>query len=295
MITLNCLSDYKSNKKSAVTIGKYDGVHKAHQMLINKTVEYAKINGLQSVVCSFDFSSTGILTWKEKEEMLESMGVDILIRCPFDTDLITTPAEKFIEDLLETKLGTSFLCIGYDFRFGYGRTGDENMLRDKGHFELEVLPKQYEGDSVISSTSVRAYLDEGRVDEASKMLGYEYFMTGTVVHGRQLGRTIGVPTANIIPDRDKYLPLYGVYTSKTIFDNIEHEGITNIGVKPTVDGTFPGSETYLFDIDEDMYGQYQKTKLYSFIRKERKFDSVEDLKKQLDIDINIGKSCFDNC
>ena len=295
MILLNDLSEIKA-ERHAVTLGKFDGLHTAHAELIEHTVGYAREHGIASLVCSFDISPTGILTWEEKAEMAARLGADILLRCPFDEALIHTDAAAFIKDILIGTMHAAYVCVGEDFRFGFERRGTAGMLKENpAAFSAEVIPERLLAGNVISSSAIRGYLDEGRTEEANAMLGYAYFLAGEVRHGAGKGHAFGFPTANLIPPANKYLPAFGVYATVTEIDGKTFPGITNLGRKPTVDGSYTGAETNLFGYDGDLYGKCVRTSFLHFVRPERKFESVEALRCQVGNDILAGKAYFDKC
>ncbi|MBE5996619.1 MAG: riboflavin biosynthesis protein RibF [Lachnospiraceae bacterium] len=295
MKIIESLEAIRSDRPTAVTLGKFDGLHRAHQILIGNVVRIGNKKGFCPVSVSFDLSPVRILTKKEKEQRLEEAGIGMMIRLPFTAEIMTMEADYFIEEILRGKLHASYVCVGDDFRFGHNRAGDAAMLQKYGlrcGFSTEIIPAVYEGEREISSTWIREALAEGDVETAAKLLGYHYFLTGTVVHGRALGRTIGVPTTNIIPDQEKLLPKFGVYVSRSRIGGKTYGGITNIGSKPTVGGQFVGAETYLFDCDGDLYGTEQKTELLHFLRPEIHFPSVGELKLQLERDRKEGYSLY---
>ena len=289
MKTYNDITEYSSERRSSVTIGKFDGLHLGHRALIDSVLE---AKDLQSVVVSFDIFPVYILEKSEKNELLEEMGIDVSVHTGFTPEFMKTAAEDFIKKYLIDILKVRKITVGRDFRFGYGRKGDIALLEDAGReygFDVQVVDDVYCGEEVIRSSRIRKELSRGNLEEVNKMLGYKYFIKGEVVHGRELGRNIGYPTANIIPAKEKLLPRYGVYYSRSVFGGKTYYGITNIGVKPTVGGEIPGVETYLIGCDDDLYGMYQRVELLKFIRSEKKFESIEKLKEQLDTD--IGKAC----
>ena len=292
MKILRSLSEIDSSVPHAVTLGKFDGLHTAHAELITKTAARARQLGIPSLVCSFDISPRGILSWEEKAEMAGAFGADILLRCPFDEKMITTEAEDFLRHVLAGTMHAVYVCVGEDFRFGHGRHGDAAMIADSGLFGSDVIPQRQIGGQTISSTAVRTYLDGGQVEKANEMLGYRYFLSGSVVHGRHLGHSLGFPTLNVLPPEDKWLPAFGVYTSVTQIGEKAFPGITNIGIKPTVDGTFAGAETHLLGFDGDLYGAFVRTELLHYIRPEVKFPDTDTLKKQLTEDKEEGCAYF---
>ena len=293
--------DFSIPEQSAITLGKFDGIHKGHQKLIKKILE-KKALGLKSVVFTFGsmpgthFFGKGrtILTPEERRRHLEEMGIDYMVECPFIKELITMEAEQFIEKILVEQLHVKYIAIGPDFRFGHERRGDGQLLKKYAKvfgYEVEIFEKECLEDRVISSTYVRHMLENGEMEMVKKLLGYPYYISGTVIHGHAIGRTIGIPTINLIPYEEKILPPNGVYLTKTRIDGKDYFGITNIGVKPTISGEeAKGVETHLFNFQGDLYDRELVVRFYEFERPERKFSSLEELKEQLAADIQWGKA-----
>lgn len=301
MKIINNTLNFEIPEESAVTLGKFDGIHKGHQKLIEK-IQEKKEQGLKSVVFTFGqmpgtvfLGNKGrtILTGKERQQHFSDMGIDYLIECPFVEQIIQMEPEKFIEEILVNQLHVKYLAVGPDFRFGHQRKGDVNLLQkmaDTFGYQIEIFEKECLGEETISSTTVRNLLKEGRMKKVWQMLGYPYYVSGTVVHGHKIGRKLGIPTTNILPDDEKMLPPNGVYLTKTLFEGNEIFGITNIGVKPTISGQeAKGIETHLFDYSGDLYDQELLVQFYAFERGEQKFESLEALKEQLAKDIAWGK------
>lgn len=197
--------------------------------------------------------------------------------------------EEFLKYFLKEKLNAKFVVIGADWRFGKNRSGDAALLKayeDKYCYSSYVIEKETYNNTEISSTWIRNEIEKSDLSTVKKLLGYDYFFKGKVVHGKQLGRTIGFPTLNLIPSPNKILPEYGVYESEVVIDNLMYKGVTNIGIRPTIDdGTYVTVETFVLDFDEDVYDSDVIIRLKKFIRPEQKFDSVNGLKKQLEADI----------
>ena len=301
MKIINNTLDFEIPEESAVTLGKFDGIHKGHQKLINQILEQ-KEQGLKSVVFTFGqmpgtvfLGNKGrtILTAKERQQHFTDMGVDYLIECPFVEQIIQMEPEKFIEEVLVKQLHAKYLAVGPDFRFGYQRKGDVQLLQKMAEvfgYRVEIFEKECLGAETISSTTVRTLLKEGQMEKVWLMLGYPYYVSGTVIHGHKIGRKLGIPTTNILPDDEKMLPPNGVYLTKTLFDGKEIFGITNIGVKPTISGQeAKGIETHLFDYEGDLYGQELVVEFYSYRRAERKFASLDALQAQLSEDLLWGR------
>lgn len=292
--------DFSISEISAVTLGKFDGIHKGHQKLMRMILEKRK-QGLKSVVFTFGQmpgtvlcgKGRTILTGAERRKHLEGLGIDYMVECPFVPEIIQMEPEAFVEKILVGQLHAKYIAVGPDFRFGHNRKGSVKLLKQLAPvfgYEVEVFEKECLEDKVISSTYVRYMLQNGEMETVEKLLGYPYYVSGTVVHGHAIGRKLGIPTLNLIPDDEKMLPPNGVYLTKTVFGQEEHLGITNVGVKPTISGEeLKGIETHLFDYEGDLYGREVTVVFYAFERPERRFESLEDLKKQLKEDVVWGK------
>lgn len=297
--------DFKIEKPVVVTLGKFDGVHRGHQKLIAIVNTKAEELSALSVAFTFDRIPLSICpsaqqhfitTNSERREIMETLGMDVLIEYPFTDNFMHMEPELFIEEVLIKKLNAKCIVIGPDFCFGKDRRGDAEMISNQAEkygYELIVVEKEkYEGRE-ISSTFVREELKIGHMETVNVLLNRPYSIKGIVVKGSQLGRTINLPTANIYPPESKLLPPNGVYSSETIIDGEVYLGITNIGTKPTVnDSKIVSVETHLFNFDEDIYGKTIEVCLKHFQRVEMKFDSVEALRKQIESDSAFTKELF---
>ncbi|MGN0505483.1 MAG: bifunctional riboflavin kinase/FAD synthetase [Lachnospiraceae bacterium] len=286
----------------AITLGKFDGIHRGHQQLLHKVFD-AKKQGLRAVVFTFDRSPsqlfsgepfTALFTEREKQEYLRQLGMDTYILYPFTKETAAMEPEQFIKEILVDTLHAKKIVVGTDYHFGKQRKGDAEMLaRFAGEYgyEFEAVEKlRYQGE-IISSTRIREAVREGRMEEAEVMLGRPYSFSGTIEHGRGLGHTLGFPTINLKLSEEKILPPYGVYCSETWIDGVKYFGISNIGCKPTVQKEKQyGIETHLFDCDENLYGKDAVVQLLHHTRKEVQFHSVEELKLQLEKDVQDGRS-----
>lgn len=291
-------------KNSAVTLGKFDGLHLGHQMLIDEVLSL-KEQGYSSVMFTFlyhpynlisDSEIKLIYTEEEKIRMLKASGLDVLISYPFTHETKNATPEDFVREILVNKLDAKVIVVGSDFRFGHNRLGDVNMLKsleDVYGFKVIAFEKKRQNDITISSSTIRNALEKGNMEEVNDMLGQPYHIHGKVIHGRKIGRTLGMPTTNLTPTQVKLLPPCGVYASRTIIDNIAYPGMTNIGYKPTVgEELFKGVETYLYDFDRDLYGCDIDVELLTYIRPEIKFDSLEALKDKMEEDLAFGRRYF---
>jgi riboflavin kinase/FMN adenylyltransferase len=294
----NSISSYVSQKQSIVTIGTFDGVHIGHQEIIEKIIEDAQNSDYESLILTFFPHPRMVLahelgvkllnTINEKIELLEKIGLSNLIIHPFDEIFSQLSAEEFVAKILVKKLKIKKIILGHDHRFGKDRSAsidDLIIFGKKYNFEVEQISAQKIDQVAISSTKIRTALLEGNIVLANQYLGYQYSFSGKVVKGKQLGRTIGFPTANIqIDEAYKLIPKNGVYIVKSSIDEKIHFGMMNIGNRPTVDGKNQTIEVYFFDFDKDIYDTSISVTILDRIRDEKKFDSLEDLKKQIEKD-----------
>lgn len=297
MKTFSNIKEY-NNKKSVVTIGTFDGVHIGHKKILERIIFNAKELNCESVVLTFfphprmvlqDNSVVQLLnTVDEKTILLEKTGIDNLIIHPFNQEFSRLTAEEFVKEILVNQLNIRKIIIGYDHRFGRNRTADINDLIVFGKeygFEVEQISAQEINDNAVSSTKIRNAILEGNITLANNYLGYNYFFSGIVVIGKQLGRTIGFPTANIKINEDyKLIPKNGVYIVKSNYDKKTIFGLMNIGTRPTVDGTNQTIEVFFLDFDKTIYDETLTIEIIEFIREEQKFDSLNDLKNQINED-----------
>lgn len=297
------LTDFKLHN-SVVSLGKFDGLHRGHQLLLNNILEQKNL-GFTSVMFTFmyhpgnlfsDKEISLIYTEEEKRHLLEDSGLDVLVSYPFTEETASMEAETFIKEVLINKLDAKKIVVGEDYCFGYKRRGNVALLQEMSKvygYELEVFHKLEINGQVVSSTNIRNEITEGHMEKVNLFLGRPYSIYGIVQHGRKIGRTIGFPTTNLIPLEHKLLPPNGVYASKTKINGAEYPGITNIGNNPTV-GLTPERrvETYLFDFDDDLYGKFIEVSLYTLERKEYRFDSLEELKEQISKDMVFGRDYF---
>nr|WP_296155593.1 bifunctional riboflavin kinase/FAD synthetase [uncultured Blautia sp.] len=272
----------------AVTLGKFDGIHRGHRKLIEEILQYKKENNTPAVVLAFASGKKSVFTKEERKKILSEMGVDILLECPLDEKFRHIKAEQFIRQILVGDLHAACVVVGEDYRFGFERKGTPELLEEYGRkysYETRVIPKEMNGNRKISSTFIREELNRGNMKKVSELLGRDFFVAGTVEHGRGLGHKKFFPTTNLIPSAQKLMPPNGVYVTTSIFEKKSFRGITNVGYKPTVGGNFLGVETFLFDCDENLYGRECVVNFHRFLRPEHKFSSFEALKQQIQKDI----------
>ena len=291
---------------TAVTLGKFDGVHKGHQKLIRELFR-DRDQGTQTVVFTFQRPPQAyvsgriqpvLLTCEEKRRHIERLGVDILVEYPFTEEVCRMEPEAFVEEVLVKGLHVKKIAAGPDFRFGYQRRGDAELLErlsGKYGYRLILIEKEKGPDGrEISSSLIREELAAGNVGLANRLLGYPFTVTGEVVHGNHLGRTFGMPTINQLPRKEKLLPPNGVYAAAVKIDGKKLPAVANVGCKPTIAGAYPrGVETYVFGFEGDLYGRVLDVELFCFQRPEKKFPSVEELKAQLARDAARGRQFFE--
>lgn len=291
------LDELNIQDKTAIAIGKFDGIHLGHKKLLKYILDQ-KQDGLKATVFTFEPSPEEffvghpvkqLFTRNEKRRAFENMGIDILVEFPLNEKTAATPPEDFVKTILVEDLKADYIAAGTDVSFGDKGRGDQYLLRNMSKelgFELCLIDKVMLDGEEVSSTRVRNQIADGEIPMAKRLLGSDYSIMGCVEHGKHLGHTIGIPTVNILPPAGKLLPPFGVYSSRVIIDGNEYKGMTNIGRKPTVSSDNQiGVETYIYDFDQDVYGKTIEVRLLEFKRPEMKFDSVEQLKAQMEKDI----------
>jgi riboflavin kinase/FMN adenylyltransferase len=288
-------------RNAVLTIGTFDGVHTGHQQVISQMKKCAaEVNG-ETVIITFDphprtvvNASAGIQlinTLDEKIELLTAMGIGHLVVIPFTEEFAKLSAEDYIAQFLVRYFKPHTLIIGYDHRFGKGRTGNYELLKQQSvihQYQLQEIPAHILNSISVSSTRIRETVGTGDMRAAKELLGYDYFFSGRVVEGNKLGRTIGYPTANLdITDKLKLIPGDGVYAVELVIsDEPEklYRGMMNIGFRPTVGGSKRMIEVNIFDFDRDVYGQTIKVFVKRFLRPEIKFSNLDALREQLALD-----------
>lgn len=283
---------FKSDRPTVITIGTFDGVHAGHQKIIERLIDTAKVNNMESAILTFFPHPRMVLqkegelklinTINERKALLERAGVDHLIIHPFTMQFSRLSALEFVRDILVNKLNAKKVIIGYDHRFGRNRTADIADLREFGKqfdFEVEEIGQEDIEDVAVSSTKIRKALLEGRVEKANNYLLHPFAITGKIVRGKGLGKEFGYPTANLkVEEEYKLIPKNGVYVVRSLIDGNSYYGMMNIGTNPTVGGTHQTIETFFFNLDKDLYGKVLTIEMLSWIRDEKKFESVSALK-----------------
>ncbi len=295
------IDEFRQIHNAVVTIGTFDGVHIGHQKIISRLVEVARQKHGETVILTFfphprmilhpeDLDIKLISTIDEKAERLEKLGIDHLIITPFTRDFSNLSPQEYIKDVLVDKIGTRQIVIGYDHRFGKDRMGGLEHLQKFASdfdFEVEEIPEQDINDVSVSSTKIRNAILSGDVKTAGEFLGYPFHLTGKVIKGDQIGRTLGFPTANLfIEESYKLIPADGIYAvsieSKSENSDLKSAyGMAYIGHRPTINGMTRNIEVNIFDFTEDIYGHTIRINFLHFLRGDEKFNSLEELKNQL--------------
>lgn len=304
----NSINDFTATKKTIVTLGTFDGVHIGHNAILDKICKAAQQENLESVILTFfphprlivsnNYDIKLLNTIEEKAILLEKKGIQNFIVHPFDKTFSELSPREFVTQVLVDKLNIQKIIIGHDHKFGKDRAADFNDLINFGKefgFEVEEISAQQINEVSVSSTRIRNALLEGNVSLAKVYLGYPYLLTGNVVKGNQLGRTINFPTANIeIPEDYKLIPKNGVYVVTVNVRNQTVFGMMNIGVKPTLGENKRSIEVHLLDFDADIYNQKIQVHILEKLREEQKFESFQALQAQLEKDKQNTIHYFEN-
>lgn len=286
-------------RERVIALGFFDGVHLGHGALLRRAAEEAKKRGCESAVFTFDRPPKEVITGipcplinspEDRAALVRRLyGIDEMIMVPFDDEMRTTPWDRFVTEILVGRYGAVHLVAGHDHHFGHRNQGSPELLREKCAelgLGCDIIPAVTIGGVTVSSTHIRKLLEEGDVETARAFLGHPHVLTQTVGHGRQLGRTIGIPTANLVAPPHVLLPKRGVYAAKiTLPDGRAFGGVTNVGVRPTVNnGQDVTVEPWILDFDGDLYGQAIRVEFFRRLRDERKFESLDALRSQIETD-----------
>jgi len=305
MLYIEGTKEFQIDVPTVVSIGKFDGLHRGHQKLVKEMLHW-KEQGYK--IAMFTFSTppwtlvkgkpqTMLMTNRERMNLLKAAGVDYLVEYPFDEEVCRMDPEQFVAEILTGQMNAGVIVTGPDCHFGYKAAGDMALLEalapKYGYRFFAVDKARDEENKIISSTYVREMLAEGNIRKANSLLGYPYYVTGTVEHGRSIGHAKLYPTANLVPPAEKHLPRFGVYVTRVTVDGTVYGGLSNVGKKPTIEGENPtGVETYLYDFQENLYGREIKVELLDFVRPEMRFGSIGELKAQLDSDIKRCRELY---
>lgn len=279
---------------TAVTLGKFDGIHLGHRRLVSEILKSRSENGYETVLFSFDTSNISnqmsVTTKKERMLLCEEAGIDNVIFYPVNKITMAMKPEIFIKDVIVNRLGAKVVVTGGDFCFGNGRSGNVEMLAKyaaRYGYRLIVVDSVMQNGEKVSSSNIKECIGQGKIEQANRMLGYSYFVYGKVVKGNQIGRTIDTKTVNVFPEKNKVLMPNGVYKTNIIIDGEKYKSITNVGECPTVRNNREITvETHVFDFNREIYDSYVKIEFEKYIREERKFLNLEDLKRQILLDIS---------
>lgn len=302
---LTGLSSYQGTNRTAVTFGKFDGIHKGHQKLVGEVQFLGRVTDVDSIICAFDMTpfwqsrqmaKPTIMTPEERKNFLKGKA-DYLLECPFTQEFSSILPEEFIRKYIRDLFHARHVVVGEDFRFGCEKKGDITMLKafeKECGYQLHAIPKERFGEKEISSTYIKECIRQGKMDLAREMLGYGYGMTGTVIAGNKLGRSIGFPTVNMEWQKEKILPQKGVYFGRTRIDDVWYPSISNLGTKPTVGtGDRLLLESHLLGFAGEVYGKCVTTELFSFHREEKKFANMDVLKEQILFDVEAAIRFFE--
>lgn len=284
--------------QSSIALGFFDGVHTAHRAIIETAVRKAEMRGLRPVVLTFDKAPSEVLfgsappyitTLEEKERLINDLGAQM---CLMHTSrsLLSMTAEEFAEKILVQEYNAAEVTCGFNYRFGSEGCGDTQLLTKLGKrfgFNVTVVGERISGGETVSSSRIRTLISSGRIEEANILLGRSFSISGTVEHGKRLGRTIGFPTANVYPQSGALLPMSGVYETVVEINGERLSAITNTGTNPTVGKETLRTETYIPSAEVDLYGKRITVEFVRFIRPEKKFSDLEALKRQIREDLNV--------
>lgn len=297
-----CLDNKTKNQGTAVALGYFDGIHMGHKSVLDKALTKAEEKGLIPVVVLFDIHPRKLLTGKvppmltseeKKRETLRAMGFEIF-EFNFREGINYEPQE-FIEKILIDSLGAKVVSCGFDYHYGKGGKGNSETMREalsEKNIEFYSLEPVLMGDEIVSSTAIRKFIAEGEIEKANAMLGEYFSYDFTVNKGDGLGRTWGIPTINQSFPEDFIVPKYGVYVSESVVDGESYISVTNIGIRPTVDGDDERSETCILDFTGDLYGKNIQVKLIKYLREEKKFPNVDELRQAIGKDIENARKVY---
>lgn len=298
---INHTLEFHIDEPTVITFGKFDGLHRGHELLMEHLHKMAEECGLKTVVFTFDIppkkqvqdDSVKVLTTnEEKRYIFEQHGIDYLIECPFTKEIMCMEPENFIAWITKA-LSVKSMVVGDDFCFGHNRSGNHKVLQafeEKYHYKTVVFQKMQEDHRDISSTFVREEIAAGNIKKANHLLGYPYFIFSKVLHGNQIGRKMGIPTINMFLPAEKLLPKNGVYVTQTTISGKTYKSVSNIGCKPTISENNPvGVETYILDFEGELYDKVIQVSFLDYIREEKKFDSLPELQNQIEQDIKTAQ------
>ncbi len=307
MQVFNSIKDLKKDKNTILTLGTFDGIHPGHLKIIDKLVDCSKEKGCRNVVITFHPHPRTVLgnggnvkiltTLEERKNLLEKRGVENFLTINFTKEFASLTGEQFIYDYLVNGIGLTEIVLGHDHHFGKGRSGNFELLRRIGakeNFSVTTVDAFYVDDEIVSSSKIRNALSDGDLKKANRLLGRNYFFSGTVVGGDKRGRELGFPTANIkLSSEEKLLPAIGIYAAKVLLKDEEHFGLLSIGKRPTFyNAGEVVTEVYIYNFDREIYNEVVTIELVERLRGEEKFNSAEDLINQMNKDKENGLKIF---
>lgn len=277
-----------TERKTAAALGSFDALHRGHLKVIGEAVAFAKKNGLLSLVQLVEMPNQNerVKTLEKRLEILNSMGVDIVVIEEFTTEFRSIEYTDFVADYIRNIYNAKAVFAGENYKFGHGAKGDtQKLIQECAKYDIAVFIQScVESGGIISSSRIRQLVKSGQVQDVTELMTVPYSVSGEVVHGEGIGRSLGFPTANINIPENTVVPKDGVYLSKVLFDGKEFLGITNVGSKPTVDISEKNIETYIAEYDGDLYGKVVEVQFLKYLREIKRFDSLKELKEQLEKD-----------
>lgn len=298
--------EFNCKEPAVITFGKFDGLHCGHKLLLKEIMKIKEKEGCKTIFFTFDVpprsrvisrEAAVLTTNEEKRYIFEKSGIDMLVVCPFTPEVMSMEPEAFIRWIVAS-LNIRYIVVGTDFCFGHKRSGNYETLlncEEKYGYKTIVMEKMQEDGRDISSTFVREEIRAGHIEKANHLLGYEFFVRGQVVHGNQIGRTMGIPTINMRLPAEKLLPPFGVYVTRVQIGDKSFRGISNIGIKPTIAGEHPvGLETFILDFDADVYDEMMTVSFLTFVRPEKRFANLEELQRQIEADTSYAREYYGN-
>lgn len=299
------ISKYEENRfNTAVALGNFDGIHIGHQQLIKTMVERSKELSLNNSLLLFrnhtktviDHNRPKVITNNDQKlKIAKDLGVNLIYTMDFNEEVMKLSGEEFVKNILLDRIKAKLLVVGFDYRFGYKASGNADYLKELGNkfnFQVEVVRPVYENDQIVSSTTIRNLISEGRIREANNMLGRDYTLIGTVISGKNRGNKLGFPTANIDPIDNYVLPKTGVYKTNTIIDGCKYLSVTNIGYNPTFNEDILKIESHILEFSDNIYGKKLEIEFIDYIREDIKFTNKDELIYQINKDIELAKKTY---
>ena len=304
METIN-VENYKEERfGTAIALGNFDGVHLGHGEIISSMVKRSKEMQIKPSILLFNNHTRGILDGKQpelltineqKREILKNLGVEIIYMIEFNDALMKLSPEEFVQTILVDKLNVKSVTVGFDYRFGHKASGNVELLKELGNkykFHVSIVEPIFDNKNIISSTRIRKLIRDGDIQLANQMLGRNFSILGEVISGKKRGKGLGFPTANIEKSREQIMPKSGIYLTEIIINNRKRLSVTSIGTNPTFNDNETRIETYILDFDKNIYGELVILEFIKYLRAEKKFDNINELKAQIQEDVDLAKSIY---